>query len=198
MGITLAPEKSGKVLDKFKFLGVEWNLTRQEVSYRGEVKSWRGKNIKDPRLHREMMEWFQKVAQWYGKPNRGWYWEVANHSIAKDHYSVLSLRQTIKTVIYSWWTGKALDGHRYFIGCGIYNVMKLSTISTADIIDRLGTLNLRKVKPLDLVEGGKFEHWQIRKNNYFEEIYENSLRAFTRQILPDWPNVHETLSALDD
>jgi hypothetical protein len=197
-GITLAPEKSGLIQDgQFKFLGVEWDLSKKEVTYREHRYSWKGKDVNAPTVQREVAQWFQMVSAWYGKKSLGWYWEVHQRAYAKEHYSKLPLYQTIKTVMYSWWTGKALNGHRYFIGCGIYEVTKLSTKCCASLINEHKALKLRKLAPLNLVEDGKFTNWCMKKNQYFEEIFENSLREFTRQKLPDWPNIHETLGAGD-
>lgn len=196
-GIKLAPEKSGIIKGIFKFLGVYWDFDRKEVKFGESTKSWAGKDVMSEQVQREMAEWFQKVAQWYGKQSKGWYWDIHREAFAKKHYSKLPFFDMIRTVMYSWWTGRPLNGHRYFIGSGIYEVTKLSTMCCEEIIGELKTLKLRKLKPLNLVESGKFENWSMKKNDYFEEMYENSLREFTRQILPDWPNVHETVDAVD-
>jgi len=198
LGITLAPDKSGIVKEgRFKFLGVIWDLHKQTVTYREHTKTWAGKDVTAQEVQQEMSQWFQMVAAWYGKKSKGWYWDIHKGSYAKRHYSKLPFFTTIKTVMYSWWTGKALNGHRYFIGCGIYEITKLSTLCCCSLINEHKALKLRSIKPLNLVEDGKVTNWTLKKNDYFEEIFENRLRAFTRESLPDWPNVHETLSAID-
>jgi len=45
IGIEIEPTKTGKVKNNFKFLGVEFDIEKEEVRYRESKLSWKGINL---------------------------------------------------------------------------------------------------------------------------------------------------------
>jgi len=112
-GIRLSEEKSGETGNEFKFLGVYFNKRTQECGFEDEDKRMHWIKWEDERI----LEWFKKVAQWYGKDNREWDWDIQVDSmITRQPVTMNWWERTI-----SFWTSHIFNsnpfrGYRWLYG----------------------------------------------------------------------------------
>jgi len=56
MGIEIEESKSGVVRDRFKFLGVEFDLEKEEVKYKESTYSWKNKDTNSIEVAQEIYQ----------------------------------------------------------------------------------------------------------------------------------------------
>lgn len=182
--IFVAPEKTGMVNDTFKFLGVEFNLQRKTVSYNDSKVTWAGWDLNSPHLDGIMKLWFRQVAQLYGKKSEGWTWDVAKHSSITQYSVKLDWIPWIKTILIGLWAAKDHKGNRYFLGKGIYNISRSSTLCCGDMLSRLKDITMVKKRALNLSNKPEKKADFIAKGKYLERNMGNfNGAAFYMELL---------------
>jgi len=104
-GIRLSEEKSGDTDNLFKFLGVWFNKKNQECGFEDTEKRMHWIKWENP----EIETWFKQVAQWYGKENKEWDWDV--HPEAFITRQPLKMSWWEKTI--SYWTSHLFDSNPF-------------------------------------------------------------------------------------
>jgi len=105
MGIRLSEEKSGETVNQFKFLGVWFNKKNRECGFEDEQKRMHWISWESP----EIEIWFKQVAQWYGKENKEWDWDV--HPEAFITRQPLNMSWWEKTI--SYWTSHLFNSNPF-------------------------------------------------------------------------------------
>lgn len=177
LGVEIDPAKSGEVKHNFKFLGVDFDLEKEEVKYKESVYSWKGKDVTKYEVAEEIYLWFKLVGQFYGKKAEPWDWKIHPEAqiIKFRHYldfykrigageSYLDdLRQVGRNLL-DWRTYK---GYRWFGSRGIFNVTSASTMSCGELQKYQKDLRLIKVKSFKWEEEQTDEHY--RNKGRYEE-----------------------------
>jgi hypothetical protein len=162
-GIKIEPEKSGTVIGpKLKFLGVEFNLSEQTLSYDGSRISWADNTDE------VIQTWLKQVAQWYGKEKKGWTWAIEPTSMITTIKPKMGFLLRLWIMIYCVWTAKSWKGYRYFLGLGIYDVVASSSISCDKLLYNLKKHSgiLPAYKCLKLAEKGAFSPGPHHRKGY--------------------------------
>jgi hypothetical protein len=182
--IFVAPEKTGMVDNTFKFLGVEFNLQRRTAQYGDSKITWAGWDLSSPHLEVIMNVWFRQVAQLYGKKSEGWTWELKKNSSITQYKVNLNWVDWIKTIWKGIWLAKDYKGNRYFLGKGIYNISRSSTLCCGDMLSRLKDITMVKKRALNLSNKPGIKPDFIAKGKYLERNMGNfNGAAFYMELL---------------
>jgi hypothetical protein len=156
LGVEMDPKKSGPVGKQFKFLGVEFDLEEEKVSYKKSMYSWKGKDITKYDTAQEIYTWFKLVGQRYGKESKEWTWEINPDSmITRFGFNLMGRRRIgtgksyirdIRDLFTKLWESRTYKGYRWFIGRGIYHISSSSTKSCIELMKIQKDLRLVKVK----------------------------------------------------
>jgi len=128
MGIRVAPEKTGKLGNEFKFLGTFWNIEEETVRYNDSVLRWTEMD-KDPNANKERIKkWFKHVASIYGNKPSDWTWEINDESWAMKNKAIPTSHVDRALTIWNGVrSGSMWKGWRYFLGKGTFNISQLSS-----------------------------------------------------------------------
>jgi len=192
VGVELAEEKSRIVEEEFKFLGCIINLKKENITYENDSRLWTAIDLEP---------WLRKVAQQYAPKEKQWTWNIHVNSYTHWHWVELGTlwNRPIWDIILIFakgiiW-GEGHQGYRYFLGHGIIDFISASSEACNEIGKIKHELNLLGIKPLRPIFKNKFGDWTMIKGKpeYFEEIYENNLRAWIQKNpdLKGWNNVLE-------
>lgn len=197
LGIPLVPAKSRQVEDgKFKFVGIDWDLDRRELSCKktGRTWSWGAwdlmiehsdednvKEIRDLR-NESLKEWLLTVNQKYGNAteDRSWNWRVDAESMAKHFterdFGIQEQASILKNSIYY---NRVRLGVRWFPSTDQYhNISFLSSLCNAVMLR-----NMKEGLGLSpLASGSNFfgppvllKRETLDKSTYLEKIAGNDL-----------------------
>lgn len=200
-GINIEPSKTRKIEDEFKFLGTKWNLKENWVEWEDQRLTWDENEIKTEQGLKRIKDWFQRVANLYGKKPDTWEWNIKNQSFAMIHKERMEGLDYVVTVLKGLLYDQQYKGKRYFTGKGIYNISALSSLCCGSLLKKLWDLKqtsshrgrtLIKInrKNIDIDSSDKFRFEMMNKVLYFEgtRIYKslfNRPTDFPRQRM-DW------------
>jgi len=168
MGIRIAPEKSGRVNDSFKFLGVNFDITKETATFNESTISWLGKDCNSESVQQEVREWFTTVPQMYSKKPTNWFWEIKDRSFATRFRNNQNWRDWTMTILKGLWNCGQYKGYRYFLGKGTYSISGLSTQCCELLSSYVKDMRLAKLKGLtfELSKSKKYVH--VNKKLYVE------------------------------
>lgn len=190
IGAEIAENKSGVVSERFKFLGCDIDLKKEEIQYDNKVISWW-----DPELMKKLKKVYSEEP--YGKKPKGWTWKMKPSSITSENYrDMIDLWEfPIWDWICIWYQsvvwGLPYKGYRMFQDNKVIDILSASSIAMNEMVKSKAELNLVAIQPLRPIFKGKLSNFCMNKSCYYEEIYENSLRNYIRKQLPEWKNVME-------
>lgn len=180
LGVEIDPKKSGKVGTKFKFLGVEFDLEKEEVKYKESILSWKGRNTKSFELAEEMYVWFKQVGQFYGKRPERWNWNVNKSSMITKFGFTLQARTLLgkvanrdlnwREIFQELLNGNVIRGYRWFVGRGIFHISSSSTKCCNALLERQKDIRLVKVKGFVWEKKAPLSHHYANKGKYQEWI----------------------------
>jgi len=162
-GAALEMQKSRMVSKEFNFLGVEFNLENDTMSYNGSVCGLSDLNAE---------HWCKQVMNKYGKPASGWSWVIKKDSYLDNLSISVPIIQKIKVLWYSLWHAKSYKGIRYFIDYGFVDVIHSSTNATELLLSNINLLKLTKVKSLFIPDLSQYENYFKDKGQYYEILPE--------------------------
>lgn len=189
LGIYREESKSGPVKNNFKFLGVNFDLEKQEVEFKGSTYSWKGKDINSFDTAQEIYQWFKLVGQVYGKKPEPWTWKIHPDSmIRKFGFTFVkpNLRigkgenymEKFKEIINKLLDKDSYKGYKWFIGRGIYHISSSSTKSCLELLRLQKDLRLVKVKSFSWWGPPKTQRYKS-KGKYVEECINSRVSYYT-------------------
>jgi len=146
MGAEIAKEKSGLVEEKFTFMGLEINLKKRIVVYKGKKISWY-----DELLEEKLKKIYQEG---YNEYNKSWTWFIKSDSYTAMHYrdfidlKDIPLWDLLQIIWKSIWLGLPHKGMRWFPGRGIIDIISGSSDGCNWLLSIRKELNLGAIKPL--------------------------------------------------
>jgi len=197
LGVYLEPSKSGPVGKQFKFLGVQFDLEKETVTYKDSSYSWKGRGPITMEIAQEIYQWFKLVGQFYGKKPEGWTWKIHPEAVITRFGFNLQWRKRLgegrsyvgdlKELFGKLYNSKTYKGFRIFIGRGIYHISSSSTKSCGYLLKLQKDLRLVKVKSFSWF-GKPFRYRFERKGKYMEE---RSLSRVTAYSESEFSYIHD-------
>lgn len=200
-GINIEPTKTKKIENTFTFLGTTWDLSERTVKWENAILKWTEEEAKTELCQQRVKDWFQKVANLYGKKPDTWEWDIADRSFAMIHKERKVGLDYVVTYLKGLLWATQYKGYRYFIGKGIFSISGLSSMCCGSLLKTLRELKskashrgrtLIKInrKNVDIDTSDKFRFEMMNKVKYFEgtRIYKslfNRPEDFPRHRL-DW------------
>jgi len=168
-GLNIEPVKSGKILDKFKFVGVTFDLKEESVTYNESIYSWKNKDVSDVETLYEVWTWFRTVAQYYGKKSVGWTWEIHNKAAILEFKGTKGNWWTWLRIIWNGlWKAESYKGERYFVGKGIFNISSSSTKCCSQMMEKLKDFRLVKIRKTSWIGNSWQKYLYTNRGKYWE------------------------------
>lgn len=186
LGIYREESKSGPVKNQFKFLGINFDLEKEEVSYKESKWTWKGRDINSYETWQEIYNWFKLVGQFYGKKPKEWTWNIHPDSfITHTGFHItgrkllgkgMEYMESLRNILGKLINHRTYKGYRWFVGRGIYHISSSSTKCCVDLLRLQKDLRLVKVKSISWSGPTRFNRYKS-KGKYFEEMELNRVDA---------------------
>lgn len=129
-----------KCTDKFKFLGVEFDIIKETMSFKDSTIKWDNERA---------VHWLKTIGNKYGKQSPDWSWDMHSRSISQG-FPLVYIKESWRTILFRMkimWYGQH-KGYKYIPGFGIFNISGLSTQSCNELIRKSKQLKYTKKKGL--------------------------------------------------